>query len=190
MRVWRCAIADTARIIAVVAAMVVMSTCSSADPGSSQESVHSTVETTEGLASSTSVAVDLAELATRSGNGDPTEVILPVAPDNAAREWLDGDGASAARLVSVTEPLWSVGASACAEVAAELDALGSPEELLAASSATPDPVTSELLIALHAATGRALTACLDEDEFARAVNDFAWQWALADRRLDELGVTR
>lgn len=44
-----------------------------------------------------------------------------------AREWLDGDGASAARLVSVTEPLWSVGATACAEVAAELDALGSPE---------------------------------------------------------------
>lgn len=83
MRVWRCAIADTARIIAAVAAVVVLSTCSSADPASSQESVNSTVETTEGLVSSTSVAVHLAELATRSGNGDPTEAILPVAPDNA-----------------------------------------------------------------------------------------------------------
>lgn len=137
----------------------------------------------------TPVPVQVAGLAVQAGFGDPDDVELPDVPDpDGTRTWLLGEGAAAARLVVETEELWQVGATSCAQVAANLDTLGSPEEVLAAAVDVPDPVTAELLMDLHAITGHLLGACPDEASFAGVLPEFAWQWSLAERRLQGLGV--
>ena len=135
----------------------------------------------------------LAELVDASANGDPAAVELPAPDDESAVvAWLVGDGASAVGLLTSSDLLWQEGRRVCDDVAESLDDVGSPETMLAAASATPDPVTSDVLVGLYATVERVLGLCPDDSgsSFDSALADFAWQWALADRRLDELGVER
>ena len=135
-------------------------------------------------------ADDVVAIAVGAGLEDPAAVELPPAADgDELRVWLEGEGAPVA-LVVATEPLWRDGQGACDRVAVVLDEAGSPEAMLAAASAVPEEVTRELLVDLHAATVRLLASCEDSATFASQVREFAWQWALAERRLDELGVER
>lgn len=120
--------------------------------------------------------------------GDPAEVELPVVETSETLVWLEGDGATAARMVQVSEPLLSAGSASCDAVAGGLDDLGSPAEVLGAAAETPDPVTSEILVSLHRLLGEVLGSCDDEAAFGDAAADFSWQWALAARRLEEIGV--
>lgn len=137
----------------------------------------------------TAAPIQVADLAVQAGYGAPDDVELPGVTDpDGTRSWLIGEGAAAAKLVVETEELWQVGATSCVHVAADLDTLGSPEEVLAAAVDVPDPVTAELLTDLHAITGHLLAACADKASFAGVLPEFAWQWSLADRRLQELGV--
>lgn len=137
----------------------------------------------------TPAPIQVAGLAVQAGYGPPDDVELPDVTDpDVTRSWLMGEGAAATRLVVETEELWQVGVTSCGQVAADLDTLGSPEEVLAAAVDIPDPVTAELLTDLHAITGHLLAACTDEASFARVLPEFAWQWSLAERRLQELGA--
>ena len=131
----------------------------------------------------------LAALVKAADHGDPSEISLPEG-DAATVAWLTGDGSPAVGLIGASEQLWKEGASACAAAAGQLDAVGTPAELLAAASGTPELATRDILVELHAALGRLLATCDDAQAFVTAQADFAWQWALADRRLTELGVVR
>jgi hypothetical protein len=169
------ALAAAAAVVAVVA----VAGCRDGEQGGGER----------GGADDEAVHERVTELAERSGHGDPSGVELPPVPDGAARDWLVGEGAPAAALVTHTRPLLvDDGAEACPAVAGDLDRVGSPEAILTAAAGIPDEVTSELFVDLQAATGRALTACADAEAFDAALADFAWQWALADRRLGDLGV--
>lgn len=127
-----------------------------------------------------------------SAIGDVAAVELPPV-DNIAgtRAWLTGEGAPATALVTATNGLWRTGATACTEVTGRLAAAGSPQAVLDAALATPDLGTAELLVDLHAALADLLRTCDaadDGDEFADRQSAFAWQWALAQRRLEEVGI--
>ena len=122
--------------------------------------------------------------------GDPADVDLP-APDDESetKAWLEGDGAAAVKLHEAVAPLVDGAPSECPGVAERLDDVAPPEEVLDAAGGIPDPVTGELFTGLHRAAIEALGTCRS-DGFEAAQDDLAWQWALVDRRLDELEVTR
>ena len=132
----------------------------------------------------------LEELVADSGLEEPGEIEVPGPEGTDARDWLEGEGSSAVLLVAITEELWVMGEEECADTVDALDGVGTPEELLAAAAGTPDAPTQEILVNLHQSTGATLAACGDKERFDDAVAELAWNWALADDRLEELGVTR
>ncbi len=169
-------------VATIVVCLTLAAACSSDEPVGNGSGSSSTSEAAQ--------VADLNALVEESGFGDPDAVELPGPDDaNPVVAWLEGEGSPAVALVIDSERLWSEGMAACEAVAEELDA-NTPEEVVAAASSTPDEVTSEILVGLHTATGAALGACADAATFEIAVAELAWQWALADRRLDELGVER
>ena len=131
----------------------------------------------------------LAELVLAAGLGDPMTISIP-APGGDAKAWLEGDGAPAAELVETTQILWRSGAGECESVVVALDGLGTPDAVAAATAGTPDGPTQEILLGLQTATESALRACGDPGAFESARAELAWQWAIADRRLNEIGVDR
>ncbi len=131
----------------------------------------------------------LAKLVEASGHPDPSDISLPDG-DDATKAWLNGDGAPVVAILAASQPLWKEGRTACASVAKSLDDVGTPTDVMSAASATPEAATRDILVELHATLGRLLATCNDEQAFAAALADFAWQWALADRRLTDLGVER
>lgn len=120
---------------------------------------------------------------------DPARVELPPSSEESA-EWFESDGEVAVAFVEATRPLWVDAGIDCDALGAALDELAEPEELMGISAEAPDEGSRELFIDLHAATVRALGACQQNEVEDRVLGEFAWQWALADRRLDELGVQR
>lgn len=134
--------------------------------------------------------VDLTDLIDASGFGDPSAVEIPPVADGSTLVWLEGDGQAAVGLVTETTRLWADGAPSCDEVADALDALGTPEDIAGAAAQTPDGPTQEILLGLHAVAGSALRSCDDPAAFDAARPQLGWQWALADRRLTEIGIER
>ncbi len=99
--------------------------------------------------------------------------------------WLTGDGAAAVEIVVLSAPLWNDDPD-CVAIAASLRSAATPAEARTAALGTPDELTAEILAAAIATVIRALTACDPAaDEHAQG----AWHWALAYRRLAEIGVT-
>ncbi|HMS12397.1 MAG TPA: hypothetical protein PKD80_04800 [Microthrixaceae bacterium] len=132
----------------------------------------------------------LQELVAASDLGDPAVVEVPAPTSGDATQWLNGEGGTATQLVAISRDLWLRGAPACPDVAEELDALATPEEVLAAAAGTPDEPSRDVLVNLHRAVSQALAACADVGELDAMLPSLAWQWALADDRLDALGVDR
>ena len=123
----------------------------------------------------------VAVVALEAGWGDPFGVEMPSVQDLAGTQaWLEGDGAAAVGLVTETAQLWTSDPG-CVEIAERLAQLGSPAEILAAASGTPDKPTAEVLTALHASVLAQLALCGDPN--AASGVDHAWQWAVAYRRL-------
>lgn len=183
-----------AALLAVAAVAVVLAFVWLADAGDDANGATDTEglsgtqsETGAGPATTTDPATGLVEA---TGFGDPAEVEVPAAIDPAAVvAWLEGDGHAAVTLLSESEPLWRQGAGACDQVARDLDAY-TPAEVQAAAVGVADQPTSDILSGLVTATATALTTCGDPEEFEVVRAELAWQWLLADRRLDELGVIR
>ncbi len=120
-----------------------------------------------------------------AGLADPQAEEFPEVDVSGTVEWLAGSGAAAVGLVTATAELWTDSDPDCVAVASQLDRLGTPEEIRRAVLATPDPVTAEVLLGLHAEVLASLSVC-GRNDLLRA--EGAWQWAVAHRRLVELGV--
>lgn len=149
-------------------------------PSTESEGRHDDVDRTERLET----------LLARTGWDDPDAGEIPAADDDETKAWLEGEGSGAVGLVVESEVLWSTGIESCEATADSLESIGSPEELLAAAAGTPDGPTSDILVNLYSSTAQTLAECNDPAVFEDAVAEFAWHWAVADRRLDELGVAR
>lgn len=131
----------------------------------------------------------LTERAAAAGLGDVSAVSMPPVTDTGETvNWLRGAGTSAVAMVDASDDLWRDGSSACNAVAGQLETAGTPSQVQAAAAGVPDEATREVLVDLQASIASALRACNDPAGFDPAVSQFAWQWALADRRLHELGV--
>lgn len=167
---------------AIVAAAVVVVTVAVTLRGDSAE------DTPASTTSAGARSVDPAVLAVAAGLGDPGDVDVPVPADDRTRVWLTGEGDAAAQMIPNTELLWAQGAGACAAVADALDEAGSPEDILAAAGGTPHEPTRELLVSLHTLIGSTLGSCADAGAFEEEVAVFAWQWAVTERHLREIGV--
>lgn len=139
----------------------------------------------EGNRRSDDEAARLSALVREAGLEDPAKVELP-ADDDASAGWFESDGALLVAFVEETKVLWVDPDVDCDSLGGTLDGLGEPEEVAGVSASVPDEVSRELFVDLYASTVRAMDACQD----GRELGEFAWQWALADRRLDELGVQR
>lgn len=135
--------------------------------------------------SSTDEAARLRELVRQAGLEDPAEVELPDGDDGSA-EWFESEGSVLVAFVEDTKVLWVDADVDCDSLGGTLDELGEPEDVIGASASVPGAVSQELFVDLYASTIRAMETCQD----GRELGEFAWQWALADRRLDELGVQR
>ena len=123
-----------------------------------------------------------------SGLPDPFSSPLPPVADGSSRDWLSNDGGAAVDVVAVARSLWVGGASECARVGSDLDALGDVEEFIGVAARTPDEPTGEMLVNLRQVTAAAVRDCADPVAFEPLVAEVAWYWAVADRRLRELGV--
>ena len=130
-------------------------------------------------------ALTVGVVADGAGLGDPQAEEFPEVDVSGTVEWLAGSGAAAVGLVTATAELWADSDPDCVAVASRLDRLGTPEEIRRAALATPDPVTAEVLLGLHAGVLASLSACGRNDPL-RA--EGGWQWVVAHRRLVELGV--
>ena len=67
-------------------------------------------------------------------------------------------------------------------------AVESPDAILAAAEGVPDAATNDILEGLVFASIRLIGECNDGAVTDQRVGDFAWQRALAVRRLTEIGV--
>lgn len=172
-----------AGVVALVAALGIGAGITGSDDEESPTTTSSTSTTVLATA-------NLADLVKASGFGDPATIELPPIADDSTLTWLEGDGAAAVALVTATARLWAEGTSACEAVAEALDAIGTPEDIAGAAAETPDGPTQEIFLGLHTATGSALSACEDPVVFEAARAELGWQWALAERRLTEIGIRR
>ena len=186
-RVWEraCLGATAGRSVTAVMVLllgVVAGACSDdkADAESSERETTTTVDR----------SARLEELIEVSGLEDPAVIKVPPAGDGETVNWLNGEGAAAVGLVTASEDLWAEGEPACESTAEALEAVGTPEQILVAAAGTPDEPTREILVNLHRFTGDTLTACADAEAFEPAVAQLAWHWAIADQRLEQLGVNR
>ena len=122
-------------------------------------------------------AAAIAAYALEAGFGDPLAVDIPPPEDAAA--------VAAVGLVTETAPLFIDNDTDCVAVAQRLERLGSPRELLQAVQGIPDEATSQTLAALHSSILIALSAC---GQGTVAAAEHAWQWAVAHKRLRDVGV--
>lgn len=119
--------------------------------------------------------------------GDPNSVALPAVDQPAETlAYLEGPGGIVVAFFTAVRPMRNRTTNGCDEVAAALDQLGAPSEILAAISGTPDEATREMLLGLMASTGPQLGNCEVADPVVAA--EFDWQFDLAGRRLRELGI--
>lgn len=155
----------------------------------------------------------LTALPTDAGvEADPTAVEVPVVEDSAAFGdwWVSPEGEAADVLMDAGERLWLLGERACPEVLAELESVGSPEEVLVAVLGAPDEEAADLLSSVHRVTVAATSVVCaayvepvpaDEASSARspgasppagagepvsadaALAELVWQWTVADRFL-------
>ena len=131
-------------------------------------------------------AAAITAYALEAGFGDPLAVDIPPPADAAAvAAWLAGDGAAAVGLITETAPLFTDSEPDCVAVAQRLERLGSPQELLEAVQGTPDEPTSQMLSALHSSILITLSECA---QGTPAGAEHAWQWAVAHKRLGEVGA--
>jgi hypothetical protein len=130
----------------------------------------------------------LQDLLAASGLPDPFSSSLPPVADGASQAWLSNGGGKAVGVLPVARALWVGGASECARLESDLNAIGDVEEFIMVAASTPDEPTGEMLINLRQVTAAAIRACTDPAAFEPLVAEVAWYWTVADRRLRELGV--
>ena len=136
------------------------------------------------------VVAAIASDALLAGFGDPDEVELPPVEDRTATTaWLTGEGAAAVGLFTQAAQLWASDEPDCIAIAESLDQLGTPTEVRAAVLSTPDPVTRDLLLSVDVGVVDLLASC-DPAQPALDLrsSEHAWQWTIANRRLEDLGV--
>lgn len=179
----------------VWAVCVVVGGCSSAPSAGSPESTAANAESpapvsTEGVpAPSGFDDADLIVVATSSGLSDPSGIEAPEPTDVAATvAWLNGEGRDAVAVVTVTDGWWRDHRGRCDSTIQRLEAIGTPEQVQEAAAGVDDDVTAEMLLGLITLVSLAADACGGSDP--EAVAEFAWQWSMAARRLDTLGVPR
>lgn len=172
-------------VIGVIIGLLVAGGDGSADGGPADDPVD-----TEDVRADVDRSERLQALLERTDWDDPDEGEIPVVDNDETRSWLEGEGSGVVAMVDGSEDLWSTGVAGCEATADVLDAIGTPEELLAAAAGTPDGPTSDILVNLYSSTIQTLAACAEPDDFEEAVAPFAWHWAVADRRLEDLGVNR
>ena len=137
------------------------------------------------LSVSQSEVLVIEEAAGESGFDDPHQIELPDPVEAlATRAWLQAEGEAIVGLVARIAEFWTEDEPDCAVIAADLDLLGTPSQLRAAAIMTPDPVTAELLSAVHFGATAILRSCSDSLDSA----EHAWQWSLAYQRLVQLGI--
>lgn len=177
-------------VVAIAAAAVLVVTMRYGDSEEAADDRRPTTERRPAVTTAEpSPSASLTDLVGASGLGDPAIVEIP-APEGDSKAWLTGEGAAAVEIVSAAQPLWERGSEACEPATVALDAIGTPEAVTAAAAGTPDGPTREILLGLEIAVETALRACGEPGSFEDARAELAWQWALADRRLDEVGVDR
>lgn len=175
--------------LAVVVATVFFFTRTPSSDDAAAKRDASTSGTTAPEAKSTTTDID-PELIEASGFGDPAAIEIPDADNDAVAAYLAGDGAPLLTLRADIAPLLVNGSPTvedCETLASELANGPSPEDLMTAATGVPDEPTRDLLTTLVAATPRALAACGDADLAPRA--ELAWQVAVLDRRLADIGAT-
>lgn len=129
-------------------------------------------------------------LVAASGFDDPTTGELPDVEDREATvEHLEGPGwalvtfrVEAGALVAEAE----VSAAACDQIAARLEGGPAPGDLQELAAATPDQVTADMFANAISGTMSALDGCASGMPDGRA--SLAWQFAVLDRRLEQLGI--
>ena len=119
----------------------------------------------------------------------PETVELPALPQDQSETaaYVAGDDGQLLRNVVVaTEPLLQARNKAeCEEVANSLDALGSPESVLAAIAGIPDRATADIAANHLAAVARFTGTCL-EDGTAPSGDEIRFTHVIVSRRLEEL----
>lgn len=157
-------------------------------PSSAATTATSGPRTSPTTATTTTAAGE--DLIAASGFGDPGAVDIPDPVDPAATvDYLNGPGATLLTFREQIQPLLDnqdPTRADCTALADELENGPSPEDLLGAATETPDEPTRDLLTTLVTATPRALASCGTDDLAPRA--ELAWQVAVLDRRLAELGI--
>lgn len=127
----------------------------------------------------------------RAGHGDPETVDLPALeePDDVTGYFATDSGETFLAFLDATEALWLEGGDGCDDTLEAMAAVESPDAILAAAEGVPDAATNDILEGLVFASVRLIGECNGGAVTDQRVGDFAWQRALAIRRLTEIGVT-
>ena len=119
----------------------------------------------------------------------PGGVLLPQPADPAAAEsvtYLASDGRVLVDFLSTAEGSWdSLNQGNCDATRAALEALAPPDELAVLAGDIPDEPSRDVMTNLVSFSVRHVASCGDDRS---AAAEMAWNWAVAYRRLLELGV--
>lgn len=126
----------------------------------------------------------------RAGHGDPETIDLPAPADSGdiTAYFATASGETFLAFLDATEALWLEGGEGCRDTLEAMAAVESPDAILAAAEGVPDAATNDILEGLVFASIRLIGECNDGAVTDQRVGDFAWQRALAVRRLTEIGV--
>lgn len=119
----------------------------------------------------------------------PGDVLLPEPAEPAATEsvtYLTSDGSVLVDFLSTTEGSWdSLNQDNCDATKAGLEALAPPDQLAELASQIPDEPSRDVMTNLVSFTVRHVASCGADRS---AASEVAWNWAVAYRRLSDLGV--
>jgi hypothetical protein len=126
----------------------------------------------------------------RAGHGDPETVDLPALEesDDVTGYFATDSGETFLRFLEATEALWMEGGEGCDATLEAVASVEAPDAVLAAAEGVPDDATGDILEGLVSASIRLIGECNAGAVSDQRVGDFAWQRALAMRRLTEIGV--
>lgn len=119
----------------------------------------------------------------------PDAVSLPAITEetaNAAEDYLGGAGAPLLQFMEAMEDSWmNLDGQSCEALAARLEEILPPPELVVLADQVPDDPARDTLANLVSFTVRHVAECGGDSSIASEV---AWHWAVAARRLAQLGV--
>ncbi len=119
------------------------------------------------------------------------ELILPdvdLGESVSTNAYLTGDGAALIEFLVAVEGVWNempLDDAACTRVRQQLEAIASPLDLVNLAQELSDPPASEVLTSLVTMTSLVMSDCGTDPT---DIPEIAWHWAVAYRRLAELGV--